>query len=139
MKPQTLKRLAPLALILLGLAIAGAGLPRKLAANTIDPIATLIQHGSRIVLTGPIRCTQTEWVDMRVTITQRTTGAIAEGRARLIGTTLEQHWVVIAEVRGDAEFEIGAATATAVAVTTRNGLPTDAHQWLVNVEVKQPL
>ncbi len=122
--------------LLLGTLVAAVGMAPKLAANTIDPVATLTHHGNRVVLTGPIRCTQTERVDLRVIITQRTTGAIAEGQLRFTGSIIEQQWEVVAHVRGEADFESGPATATAIAVTTRHGEATDAHQWLVSVDVQ---
>ncbi len=105
----------------------------KLAANTIDPEASLAVHGTHIVLTGPIRCTQTEWVDMRVTVTQRDTGAVAEGHLRFVGSDTTQHWTVDAVVRGQAAFVEGPATVVAIAVTSRAAQPTDANQWLVPV------
>ena len=136
MKPQALKRLAPLALILCALTFAGAGLPRKLAANTINPIATLAAGGTRINLSGPFSCTQVEWVAFRVTITQRTTGALAEGYALRLGSTTPQQWQVLATNRGGPAFEPGPATAVAVAVSTLRGETTDAHQWLVPVTLQ---
>jgi hypothetical protein len=111
------------------------GLAPKLAANTVDQSATLMNDGARIVLTGPIRCTQEEWVDMRVTVTQRSTGATAEGRVRLQGTTTTQQWELTANSQGGAAFEAGEATAVAMAVATSKGVATDAHQWLVTIEL----
>jgi hypothetical protein len=124
-----------IAVALAVLCIPQIGLAPKLSANTIDLHASLSTDGTRIVLTGPIRCTQEEWVDMRVTVTQRTTGALAEGRLRLRGSTIEQHWELIANALGSADFEAGDATAVAMAVTTRKGVATDAHQWLVPIEL----
>ena len=123
--------------LLIGLSLPAIGMARRLSANTIDPVATLTDCGARLVVTGPLRTTQVEWIDMRVTITQRTTGALAEGKLRLLGTGLDQRWQVEAEVRGDTAFEPGPATAVALAVTTSQGLPTDAHQWLVPVVVQE--
>jgi hypothetical protein len=139
MRHQTcFRRSAALSLagLLVALSVSGFGLARRLIGNTIDPHATLIDHG-RIVLTGPISCSQEEWVDMRVTVTQRSTGALAEGRLRFVGTTEEQHWTIEATAIGKAEFEEGPATAVAVAVTSLHGETTDAHQWLVPITVER--
>jgi hypothetical protein len=111
------------------------GLAPKLSANTIDESATLTTDGTRIILTGPIRCTQEEWVDLRVTVTQRSTGAMAEGRLRLLGTTESQQWELTANAEGGTDFEPGEATAVAMAVTTKKGVATDAHQWLIPIEL----
>lgn len=136
MRPQTLKPVALFAVTILCFAIAGAGLPRKLAANTINPIATLDRTGCRISLSGPFTCTQVEWVAFRVTVTQRTTGAVAEGYAVRLGATTSQQWQVLATARSGAAFEPGPATAVAVALSTLHGDVTDAHQWLVPVTLQ---
>ena len=70
---------------------------------------------------------------MRVTVTQRTTGAVAEGHAILTGTGTSNQWEVEAAVDGRETFEAGPATAVAIPVTTLNGHATDAQQWLVNI------
>jgi hypothetical protein len=130
-----LKRLIPAALILASVFAAQAGFAPKLSANTIDHDATLTTAGTRLVLTGPVRCTQEEWVDLRITVTQRSTGALAEGRIRLLGSTTEQQWELVANAQGGADFEAGPATAVAMAVTSREGVATDAHQWLIPIEL----
>ncbi len=130
------RKLLPVALATLLLSIPAIGMARRLSANTIDPTARIVEHGGAIALSGPITCTQVELVGMRVTVTQRTTGAIAEGYLVFIGTATQQHWQVNASVRGDADFEPGPAIATAIAVTSRNGQTTDAHQWLVPVQLQ---
>ncbi len=132
MKPTTLKLLVPLAL-LLAVTLAGAAAQRKLAANTINPTATLSSGRNRITLTGPFANTQVEWVAFRVTVTQRTTGAIAEGYAYRLGSTTPQQWQVIAFARPGDNFEPGPATAVALAASSLHGETTDAHQWLVPV------
>ena len=131
---------------MLGAALAAAVLiglmavPRALArivSNTIDAAGTIADHGRQVVLTGPLQCTQVEWVDLRVTVTQRTTGAVAEGRVRLRGGTAVQEWAVAAATQGSAAFEAGPATAVAIAVTSAKGEVTDAHQWLVGVMLEE--
>jgi hypothetical protein len=52
------------------------------STNTIDPVAVGADHGQHILVTGPIACTAGERAQLRVTVTQRATGAIAEGRPR---------------------------------------------------------
>lgn len=138
MRARILRRLAPtfIAVALAAPFLVEAGFSRKIVNNTINPIAGLRDGGRRVTLTGPISCSQIERVDLRVTVTQRTTGAIAEGRARLVGTTQVQHWEVEAVVRGDEFFDTGPATAVAYAISSRAGAPTDSHQWLVPVTLE---
>lgn len=137
MRARSLSFLAPALLILIAVFAVQAGLARRLAGNTINPIATLDGSGNRVTLTGPFSCTQTEWVAFRVTVTQRTTGAMAEGYALRLGSTTIQQWQVLATTRGGgATFQPGPATAVAVAVSTLQGEVTDAHQWLVPVTLQ---
>lgn len=120
------------ALIVCGLVIV----PRvfaKIVANTIDPVATLTDAGRLIVVTGPILNDQAQWDDIRLTITQRSTGAVAEGRVRVRGTIAEQQWTVEATAMGSTGFEPGPAAAVALATSSRHGRTDDAHQWLVPI------
>jgi len=113
-------------LTLLGVVVAPLGYGR-IALNTIDPVATVSDNGRRIVLTGPIqnRCGRADL--SAVTVTQRTTGAVAEGdrdsarhgRAATLGSPGQ-------DARQGA-FEAGPATAVAIGVTSDHGQTTDAH------------
>lgn len=105
----------------------------KVVINTIDPVAIVAGGGRHLVVTGPIECTQGERAELRVTVTQRTTGAVAEGYAIFnCAGTIEQ-WEVHAVAHGKASFEEGPATAVAVGSTSSRGTTTDAHQWLVEI------
>jgi hypothetical protein len=119
---------------LLGAVVATAALA-KIVKNTIDPVAIVTDHGRQIIATGPISCTRGERALLHVTLTQRATGAVAEGRtrAKCRGEGVEQQWEVHASTHGDERFEEGVATAVALARTTRRGASSDAHQWLVEV------
>jgi hypothetical protein len=105
----------------------------KISFNTIDPLATLTDRGRLVIATGPITCTRGERVYLRVTITQRESGAVAEGRGPVVCTGNSQHWEVHAATQGKASFEEGPALAVAVARSADRGQITDAHQWLVSV------
>jgi hypothetical protein len=119
------------------LTVAGVFVARtafaKLAANTIDPVGIVSDQGHHLALTGPIRATAGDRVELRVTVTQRSTGAVAEGHTFLTGTGATDQWEVTLTSEGGASFDAGPATAVAIARTTVNGHATDAHQWLVNV------
>ncbi len=127
--------LAPAALLLaLACAVGAQTALARLARNTIDPVATLTAQGRQITVTGPIEVdTAGETVYLRVTVTQRSTGAVAEGIALVTGTGALQQWTVHANTQTRERFEEGAATAVALARSTGRGGATDAHQWLVNV------
>jgi hypothetical protein len=104
-----------------------------LQLNTIDPVAIVTDNGRHIIVTGPIACTESERAYLRVTVTQRSTGAVAEGRTLSICTGDTQHWEVHASIQGNEPFQEGPATAVALGRTTSRGETTDAHQWLVDI------
>jgi hypothetical protein len=86
-----------------------------------------------LVVTGPIECTARERAHLRVTVTQRDTGALAEGHTRVTCTGESQQWEIHASTHGHEAFREGPAIAVAVARTVHHGDVTDAHQWLVNI------
>jgi len=143
MFPQTIsKHLKPLvsAAMLITLAPVGTA-PMAFAAiatNTIDAQAVIAANGRRLIVSGPIQCTAGERVSIRVTVTQRSTGAIAEGSVVGVCTGNIDRWEVQATTRGKEAFQEGAATAVAIATTTTGGQTTDAHQWLVNMTLATP-
>ncbi len=114
--------------ILMVLLIAGPAVART-ALNTIDPTATLRRDGRKVVVTGPLACTQVERFELQVTVTQDATGAVAEGRTQGVCTEEVQQWAVEAVVRDGALLEEGAAQACAVATTRLNGEITDTKEW----------
>jgi hypothetical protein len=111
---------------------AGAGV----VLNTIDREATLDDAGRVVETTGPIRCSARERASIRVTISQRTTGAVAEGRwrggCRLTTTT----WTARRFApHGSATFQPGMAKACALGITRRDSEVTDAKQWCRTVRL----
>lgn len=107
----------------------------KIALNTIDPVAVITDNGRQIIVSGPVTATAGERGFQRVTVTQRSTGAVAEGYVILDYTGSPQHWEVRASTVGNATFTEGPATAVAIALCTDRGTATDAHQWLVNINL----
>jgi hypothetical protein len=127
----------------LALTLAGAFITRtafaKIMRNTIDPVATVSEHGRRLALTGPLQVLPAgERVVLRVTVSQRTTGAVAEGETLFKATGDLQQWAVNARTLGRQGFEPGPARATALALTiARGGEVTDSHQWLVDIMLEE--
>jgi hypothetical protein len=105
----------------------------KLALNTINVAATVSQNGRKIIVTGPIEGTMGERCQLRLTVTQRSTGAVAEGTTQLVLRGSSQSWEVVAHAQGASTFVEGPATAVAMATTASRGQTTDAAQWLVEV------
>ena len=127
---------AAIALTLAGVFVARTAFA-MVARNTIDPVGIVAHNGRHVTLTGPIAITAGERAHMRVTVTQRTTGAVAEGHAVFLGTGTTNQWEITATVEGRATFEAGPAIAVAIARTSLNGQATDAHQWLVDITLVQ--
>jgi hypothetical protein len=98
-----------------------------------DPTAKVSKNGHLIRATGPVTCDVGERLSLRVTITQLETAAYAEGRTRARCTGAELQWQVRALSRLRTRFAQGTAQACALGITRRNGHPTDAHQWCVDV------
>ena len=105
----------------------------RILTNTIDASAIVTDSGRYLVVTGPLSCTPGERAFLRVSVTQRSTGALAEGSTLINCTGELRQWEVHATALGNETFEVGAATAVASARTTTHGDTTDAHQWLVAV------
>ena len=123
---------AAIVLTLVGVCIAPMAFAGA-AMNTIDPVAIVTDNGRHIIVTGPIECTEGQRADIRVTVTQRATGAVAEGHTRITCTGDTQQWEVHASTRDNETFEEGPATAVALGRTSDRGDTDDAHQWLVNI------
>ena len=109
----------------------------RIMQNTIDPVAAVSDNGRHVIVTGPVQCTAGERYHIRVTVTQRSTGALAQGHALMRCTEDIQQWQVRAWTQGWESFEEGDATAVATARTTDRGHATDAHQWLVNITLAE--
>ena len=134
---RTKKRMICLVPAAIGMTVVGVFVAHtafaRITANTIDLVAIVTDNGRHIIVTGPISCTEGERAYLRVTVTQRSTGAVAEGRTLITCTENTQQWEAHASIQGEETFEEGPATAVAVAHTTGGGETTDAHQWLVNI------
>src|SRR5437773_2696300 len=118
--------------VLLGVCLAPLALA-KLIVNTIDPVAIVSGNGLHVVMTGPIACTEGERASLRVTVTQRETGALAEGVALFACAGVVQQWKVLASIQGNETFQPGPATAVAIGRSSSGAKTTDAHPWLVNI------
>jgi hypothetical protein len=132
-RPTKQRLIAAAAVMILAGTMIGALADAKIAKNTIDPTARLTNNGRSIVVTGPIQCSGTQPTYMRVTVSQRSTGAVAQGVANITCTPDQQQWAVRITTQGNATFQEGPAIATALARSSVNGSPDDAHQWLVDI------
>ena len=104
MLTQTLKQRRPwlvsaaLLAIVAGVFVARTAFAR-IVRNTIDPVALVNDKGRQLVLTGPIAITDGEKAVMRVTVTQRTTGAVADHLKEEMQLRLQKAGVEVVETR----------------------------------------
>ena len=98
--------------------------------QTIDRKVILRADGRTLVVSGPVACTRGERVTVDARVTQRLTGALAEGRWHATCTGEKQTWRVRRAVTKHRErFGPGEAEACGLLLTRRRGRVTDAHQW----------
>ena len=76
----------------------------RISMNTIDPVGIVADQGRQVTATGPISVTTGERTELRVTVTQRSTGAVAEGIIFFTGTGQTNQWEVAAITEGRATF-----------------------------------
>ncbi|MGQ0592788.1 MAG: hypothetical protein ACT4QB_09105 [Gammaproteobacteria bacterium] len=110
----------------------------EIAGFLADAGRLLIVEGRLFNVTFPVECTTGQKDYIRVTVTQRTTGARAEGRTRItcIGGSAQQ-FEILAATQGKERFEEGDAISVVLLRSTSRGVTDDAHQWLVPITLVQ--
>ena len=99
-------------------------------AAAFDHTGALTNGGGAVRVSGPIACKAGDSVRIRATVSQVSTGAVAEGfwSKRCTGTTL--HWHITAIVTDGAHFAAGGAEGVGVAIIRRHRVPGSAVQWI---------
>ena len=85
--------------------------------------------GGRVQIGGHAACAEGAVADPRVTITQRGTGAVAEGTTRIACTGGETSWEIQGATVGRRAFIAGPATACGLLEIGGANDPPDAVQW----------
>ncbi len=99
-------------------------------SNDVQTVTFVDDNFHKLRVTGHIICDAGGTAHFRVTITQRTTGAVAEGVASIACTGEMQEWKVLARVKGQQGFEEGPVTVVYFTRTREGKEIGDAHQWL---------
>ena len=105
--------------------------------NEVGIVSAVIDKNRQLILTGQTVCDAGETAEIRVTVTQRSTGAVAEGGTRITCTGDHQQWVVRAPTDGKQPFAEGSVTVVYFIRTFYREDSTDAHQWLEDVPLKK--
>ena len=136
-------------LALISLACASVAVQGGTYLNTFETVANLAQQGDTVTVTVKFGCDMGEDMResyrLRVTVSQRGTGAVAEGDTSGFCTGDRSHNTsqsisVTARIIGDASFDPSrGATPAGLAVTfTRDKgtvQRTDVQQWVPNFEL----
>jgi hypothetical protein len=115
----------------LGVATAAMGAGAALAVmtgNTIDSVGALAKEGRQAGVTVLLTCDRAQTVRLQVTVSQGSTGTVAERRLAVRCGTEPGRFPVAAQARAQDRFEEGAATACAVAEAQ-----DDARRWCKEV------
>ena len=128
-----------LALAVLAFAnVASAGTP-ACGTTCLKPAAAfnrtggLTNGGRGVNVSGPIGCPAGDSVQLRATVSQRSTGAVAQGFWNKVCAGSGQHWHTTASVTDGVTMSAGCVHATGLAIVRHAGKPVDAFQWLRTV------
>jgi hypothetical protein len=113
-----------------------------LCVRTCKPAAAfdragVLTHGDRAVrVSGPVICKAGDRVRIRATVSQVSTGAVAEGvwSKRCTGKTL--HWHITAIVNDGVHFSTGHADGVGLAIVRDHGAAASAVQWIRPLTLK---
>ena len=105
----------------------------------IREAAVLDSANDTVYVFGAVSCTAGEIVEVRINVTQQSTGAVATGHTATycLGPNFVQSWIVIAEPTNLTKLEAGEAFVDAWARTQVNGETTDTIRWNRTVTVSE--
>jgi hypothetical protein len=105
-------------------------------AAAFDRAALLANGGVTVLVSGPITCRVGDSVRIRATVSQASTGAVAEGHWSKLCTGTLMHWHITAIVTDGAHFSAGGGHGAGLAIIRRNGMPGSAIQWIRPLTLK---
>jgi hypothetical protein len=105
-------------------------------AAAFDHAGVLTNGGGAVRVSGPIACTAADSVRVRATVSQVSTGAVAEGVWSKRCTGAAVHWHITAIVTDGVHFAAGGADGVGLAITRRQGVPGSAVQWFRRLTLK---
>ncbi len=118
-----------LALLVVSSTLQGSGNQTAASKSDFDRSATLIDRGHRVQVGGPIACPSGDTVQLRATVSQATTGAVASGSWLGRCTGRSRHWKTIASVTYGPSFTVGCGRGAGVAVIRRADQAVTRVTW----------
>jgi hypothetical protein len=124
-------------LVVVGLFLTGASGPAEARFpinnfTNVDDAATVTPSGQNVAVSGWVKCTEGEIAEVRVTVSQESTGTAAAGqtRVRCLGEETVQRWTVHVATRPGAFDASRPVRVDAWAVPRSQGERTDEpHTW----------
>jgi hypothetical protein len=126
-------RRAAAAAVLFALAVCvsvAAAFTEPHVGGNFDRSGVVVKSGRAVRVSGPMSCRAGGTVRLRATISQRATGAVAEGSWSRPRTGKTQHWHITANATDGADLKAGCAHGAGLAIYRYAGRPVDATQWL---------
>lgn len=105
-------------------------------AAAFDRAALLANGGVTVLVSGPITCRVGDRVRIRATVSQASTGAVAEGLWSKGCTGRSMQWHITAIVTDGAHFSARGADGAGLAIIRRHGMPGSAIQWIRPLTLK---
>jgi hypothetical protein len=109
---------------------SGVSRPVLKPAAAFDRAASLVGGGAEVHLSGPVDCPVGDTVAIRATVSQLSTGAVAEGDWSKACTGTALHWHITAIVDDGAHLRPGSADGVGLAVIRDRGVPVSALSWI---------
>jgi hypothetical protein len=111
-------------------AVAGA----IAASSTVSDSARLAAGGRALQVGGVVRCSACRGFTLGATVSQRGSGAIAQGGVRCTCDGVAEHWLLTARAREGTTFRRGPARVCVwVTARSQGGEAIDARQWCESV------
>lgn len=117
-------------------AASGSDIDR--ARSSVGDSARLNAAGTALHLTGVVRCADCRTFTLGATVSQRTSGAVAQGGVRCVCRGAVEHWRLTARARESTTFEPGAARVCVWVIARGSAArPIDARQWCESVALER--
>lgn len=104
-------------------------LAQSMNAYALEPVASLSGDRRHALVQGPIACSSGERYELRVSLSQSSSGARGSGRLSGLCEGGIRRWAVDAAVQGPTSFTAGAARVCARGSLRQQGVVIDVQTW----------
>jgi len=108
------------------------------ARSSVGDSASMGAAGRTLHLVGVVRCAGCRTFTLGATVSQRTSGAVAQGGVRCVCHGAVERWRLVARARESTAFQPGAARVCVWVIARSSAArPIDARQWCESVALKR--